>query len=196
MFLGCSLVVSSFLLLLFVPCCPPSRHPRHPKTRSLQPCLPPSTRAPIRSSRPASRQPTIATPNLETAAALSRLQWPPPAAQIRIPKEGSIPKIEATLGHFGLRVCASALTDWWYCGRYAHWRAARLRDRAGAKPNRPRPVVENRSGPRANPFGAGLVCPDHPRRSGRRNTARIRRPLRGDTSAGCRSGPRGQSESA
>jgi hypothetical protein len=74
MFLGCSLVVSSFLTPLFVPSCPRSRHPRHAKTRALQPCLPPSARAPIRSSRPASRQPTVATPNIETAAALSRLQ--------------------------------------------------------------------------------------------------------------------------
>jgi len=74
MFLGCSLVVSSFLLPLFVPYCPRSRHPRHPKTRALQPSPPPSARAPIRSRRPASRQPAVATPNIETAAAWSRLQ--------------------------------------------------------------------------------------------------------------------------
>jgi hypothetical protein len=74
MFLGCSFVVSSFLLPLFVPSCPRSRHPRHVKTRAVQPGLPPSTRAPIRSSRPASRQPTVATANIETAAASSRLQ--------------------------------------------------------------------------------------------------------------------------
>ncbi len=74
MFLGCSLLVSSFLLPLFVPSCPRSRHPRHAKTRALQPGLPLSARAPIRSSRPASRQPTVATANIETAAASSRLQ--------------------------------------------------------------------------------------------------------------------------
>jgi hypothetical protein len=74
MFLGCSLVVSSFLVPLLVPYCPRSRHPRHAKTRALQPSLPPSARAPIRSSRPTSRQPTVATPNIETAAALLRLQ--------------------------------------------------------------------------------------------------------------------------
>jgi hypothetical protein len=32
----------------------------------------------------------------------------PPAAEIRIPKA------EAALEHFGLRVCAFALTGWWY----------------------------------------------------------------------------------
>jgi hypothetical protein len=74
MFLGCSLLVSSFFVPLFVPSCPRSRHPRHAKTRALQPRLPPSVRAPIRSSRPASRQPTAATPYIETAAALRRLQ--------------------------------------------------------------------------------------------------------------------------
>ena len=40
MFLGCSLLVSSFLTPLFVPYCPRSRHPRHPKTRALQPRSP------------------------------------------------------------------------------------------------------------------------------------------------------------
>src|ERR1039457_1477073 len=74
MFLGCSLVVSGFLVPLFVPSCPRSRHLRHPKTRALQTGLPPSARAPIRSSRPASRQPTVATSNIETAAASSRLR--------------------------------------------------------------------------------------------------------------------------
>jgi hypothetical protein len=73
MFLGCSLLVSSFLVPLFVPYCPRSRHPQHAKTRALQLSLPPSARAP-RSSRPASRQPTIAAANIETAAAWSRLQ--------------------------------------------------------------------------------------------------------------------------
>jgi hypothetical protein len=74
MFLGCSLLVPSFLVPLFMPYCPRSWHPRLAKTRALQPSLPPSARAPIRPSRPASRQPTIAVPNIETAAALSRLQ--------------------------------------------------------------------------------------------------------------------------
>jgi hypothetical protein len=74
MFLGCSLVVSSFLLPLFVPYCPRSRPPRHAKTRAPQPGLPPSARAPIRYSRLASRQPTVAAANIKTAAALSRLQ--------------------------------------------------------------------------------------------------------------------------
>jgi hypothetical protein len=74
MFLGCSLLVSSFLPPLFVPYCPRSRHPRHPKTYALHPSLPSSARAPIRSSRPASRQPTVATANIETEAAFSRLQ--------------------------------------------------------------------------------------------------------------------------
>jgi hypothetical protein len=74
MFLGCSLVVSSFLVSLLGPYCPRSRHPRLAKTRALQPSLPPSAWAPIRSSRPASRQPTVATANIETAAALSKLQ--------------------------------------------------------------------------------------------------------------------------
>ena len=74
MFLACSLVVSGFLVPLFVPNCPRSRHLQHAKTRALQPGFPPSARAPIRPSRPASRQPTVATANIETAAALSRLR--------------------------------------------------------------------------------------------------------------------------
>ena len=75
MFLGCSLLVPSFVVPLFVPSCPPrSRHPRHAKTRALPPRLPPSARAPSRSTHPASRQPTVGTPNIETAAAFSRLQ--------------------------------------------------------------------------------------------------------------------------
>ncbi len=53
---------------------------------------------------------------------------PNPKSKGRNPKEGRIPKAEATLGHFGfrvsaflrpsdfgLRVWAFALTDWWYC---------------------------------------------------------------------------------
>ena len=82
MFLGCSLVVSSFFVPHFVPFWPRSRHPRHARTRALRPCLPPSARAPIRATRPASRRPTVSTPNIETAPALSRLQLPPPAVQI------------------------------------------------------------------------------------------------------------------
>jgi hypothetical protein len=74
MFLGCSLVVSGFLVPLFVPSCPRSRRPRHAKTSALRPCPPPSACTPIRSSRPASRQPTVAISSIETAAALSRLQ--------------------------------------------------------------------------------------------------------------------------
>ena len=79
MFLGCSLLVSSFFAPLFVPSCPQSRQPRLAKTRALQPRLPRSARTPIPSSRPASRQPTVAAPNIETAAAWSRLQGLPPA---------------------------------------------------------------------------------------------------------------------
>jgi hypothetical protein len=52
MFLGCSLVVSSFLLPLFVPYCPRSRPPRHAKTRAVQPGLSPSARAPIQPPGP------------------------------------------------------------------------------------------------------------------------------------------------
>jgi hypothetical protein len=74
MFLGCSLLVSSFLVPLFVPICPRSRHPRHAKTRALRPRLSPSAQAPIRSTRLAPRQPTVGTPNIETPAAWPRLQ--------------------------------------------------------------------------------------------------------------------------
>jgi len=118
MFLGCSLLVSSFLLPLFVPHCPRSRHPRHAKTRALQPRLPPSAQAPIRSRRPASRQPTVATPNIETAAAWSRLQRPPPAiraypdsttrrqppkSEFRTPKPERRPKPRLVISGLGFR---------------------------------------------------------------------------------------------
>ena len=65
MFLGCSLLVSGFLVPLFVPFGPRSRPPRHAKTRPLRPCIPPSARAPVRYSHPASRQPTVGTLNVD-----------------------------------------------------------------------------------------------------------------------------------
>ncbi len=71
MFLACFWLFCSSLRALLTPIAAP---PRHAKTRALQPGLLPSARAPIRSSRPAYRQPTVATPNIETAAALSGLQ--------------------------------------------------------------------------------------------------------------------------
>jgi hypothetical protein len=59
---------------------------------------------------------------------------PNPKSEGRNPKEGRIPKAEATLGHFGfrvsaffrpsdfgLRVWAFALTGWWYCPRRPFW---------------------------------------------------------------------------
>ena len=65
----------------------------------------------------------VAAPGVPPAA--SR---PNPNSESRNPKEGRIPKAEATLGHFGfrvsaffrpsdfgLRVWAFALTGWWYC---------------------------------------------------------------------------------
>jgi hypothetical protein len=81
MFLGCSLLVSGFLLLPLVPTRPPSRHPQHAGTFALRPSLLPSAWAPIRSSRPASRRPTITAPNIETVPALSRLRRSPPSAR-------------------------------------------------------------------------------------------------------------------
>jgi hypothetical protein len=80
MFLGCSLLVSSFLVPPFTPSWPPSRHSRHAETPGLRPGLLPSAWAPIQSCRPASPQPTISPPNIETVPALSRLQQSPPSA--------------------------------------------------------------------------------------------------------------------
>jgi len=81
MFLGCSLLVSSFLVPLFLPNRPPSPHPQQAGTRALRPALLTSAWAPIHSSRPAPRQPRITAPNIETAAVLSRLQRSPPSAR-------------------------------------------------------------------------------------------------------------------
>src|SRR5208282_4633819 len=76
-----SLLVSSFLVPLFLPNRPPSPHPQQAGTRALRPALLPSAWAPIHSSRPAPRQPRITAPNIETAAVLSRLQRSPPSAR-------------------------------------------------------------------------------------------------------------------
>ena len=81
MFLGCSLLVSSFLVPPFLPSWPPSRHPRHAGTRALRPGLLPSAWAPIRSTPPGLAPAHNHCSHIETVPALSRLQKSPPSAR-------------------------------------------------------------------------------------------------------------------
>ena len=123
MFLGCSLVVSSFLIPLFVPYCP---QVAAPPTRQDSPS---AALSPAFSPRADPIQPPGLTPAHHryspyrdgsglvkvTMAATSR---PNPNSEGRNPKEGSISKIEATLGYFGfrvlgLRLCAHGLVVLW-----------------------------------------------------------------------------------